>query len=186
MVEATPIIDYVQKHFYEEYLEGLKEFVRIPSLSPIFDEDWQTNQALFKQMDHLMNYAKAQNIAGMKLIPLKDEGRSPFLIVDVDASAGTEEGKTAPDYTVLLYGHMDKQPFGEGWETDPCDPVIKEDGKMYGRGSSDDGYSFFTSMLAIKACQDLGKSHPRCIITIEGSEEGEIDDLIHYIKNYKD
>merc|ERR1712166_987184 len=137
-------------------------------------------------MDHLMNYAKSQNIAGMKLIPLKDEGRSPFLIVDVDASAGTEEGKMAPDYTVLLYGHMDKQPFGEGWDTDPCDPVIKEDGKMYGRGSSDDGYSFFTSMLAIKACQDLGKSHPRCIITIEGSEEGEIDDLIHYIKNYKD
>lgn len=54
-----------------------------------------------------------------------------------------------------MYGHMDKQPFGEGWETDPCDPVIKEhDGKqkMFGRGSSDDGYSFFTAMLAIKAC----------------------------------
>lgn len=44
-------------------------------------------------MDHLMNYANAQNIAGMKLIPIKDEGRSPFLIVDVDARAGKEEGK---------------------------------------------------------------------------------------------
>jgi hypothetical protein len=59
-------------------------------------------------MDHLMKYANDQNIAGMKLIPLKDEGRSPFLIVDVEASAGKEEGKTAPDYTVLMYGHMDK------------------------------------------------------------------------------
>ena len=28
-------------------------------------------------------------------------------------------------------------------------------------------------------------SHPRITITIEGSEEGEIADLIHYIKNYK-
>ena len=68
---------------------------------------------------------------------------------------------------------MDKQPFGEGWSTDPSDPVIK-DGKMYGRGSSDDGYAFFTSILAIKACQSLGKPHPRCVITIEGSEEGEM------------
>jgi len=53
---------------------------------------------------------------------------------------------------VLMYGHMDKQPFGEGWLTDPCDPVIKEDGKMYGRGSVDDGYAFFSAILAIKAC----------------------------------
>jgi len=27
--------------------------------------------------------------------------------------------------------------------------------------------------------------HPRCVITIEGSEEGEIDDLVHYLKAYK-
>jgi hypothetical protein len=49
-----------------------------------------------------------------------------------------------------MYGHMDKQPFGEGWTTDPCDPVIK-DGKMWGRGSVDDGYALFSAVLAIKA-----------------------------------
>ena len=75
---------------------------------------------------------------------------------------------------VLMYGHMDKQPFGDGWLTNPCDPVIKDDGKMYGRGSSDDGYAFFSAILAIKACQEKGLSHPRCVITIEGSEEGEM------------
>ena len=79
---------------------------------------------------------------------------------------------------------MDKQPFGEGWETDPCDPVIIDD-RLYGRGSCDDGYAFFTALLSIEACQSLGLSHPRCIITIEGSEEGEIQDLIHYIQHYK-
>ena len=119
-----------------------------------------------------MQFAEAQNVKGMKMTPLKDEGRSPFLIVDGEASAGSGENK--PDYTVLCYGHMDKQPYGEGWDTEPADPVIKEDGKLYGRGSSDDGYAFFTSILAIKACQDLGRSHPRIIITIEGSEEGEM------------
>ena len=39
---------YVKKKFYAEYLEGLKEFVRIPSLSPAFDENWQKNRYLFK------------------------------------------------------------------------------------------------------------------------------------------
>jgi hypothetical protein len=40
--------DFVNRHFYAEYLEGLKEFVRIPSLAPIFDEKWLENRALFK------------------------------------------------------------------------------------------------------------------------------------------
>ena len=39
---------YVKKKFYAEYLEGLKEFVRIPSLSPAFDQNWQKNRFLFK------------------------------------------------------------------------------------------------------------------------------------------
>ena len=52
--DAQPIIDYVQKKFYGEYLEGLKEFVRIPSLSPAYDPEWQKNRNLFRQMDHLV------------------------------------------------------------------------------------------------------------------------------------
>ena len=101
----------------------------------------------------------------MTVKPLHESGRSPFLIVDIAARES--------EMTVLLYGHLDKQPYGDGWETDPCDPVVK-DGKLYGRGSADDGYAFFTSILAVKACQETGKGHPRCIITIEGSEEGEM------------
>ena len=48
------MIDYVNEHFYAEYLEGLKEFVRIPSLSPLYDPEWKTNRNLFRQMDHLV------------------------------------------------------------------------------------------------------------------------------------
>jgi len=117
-------------------------------------------------------------VIGAKVKPYEEKGRSPFLIVDIPAF------KRKDDFTVLMYGHMDKQPFGEGWNTDPCDPVIK-DGLMFGRGSSDDGYSLFCAILAIKACQENGLPHPRCVITIEGSEEGEVDDLKFYMKKYK-
>lgn len=133
-------------------------------------------------MDHLVSFTRAQNVEGITIKPIEEPGRSPFLIVDVAAKAGTTS--QAQDKTVLMYGHLDKQPFGEGWNTDPCDPVIK-DGIMYGRGSNDDGYSLFCAILSIKACQDLGTGHPRVVITIEGSEEGEIDDLLFYMQKYK-
>ena len=57
---------------------------------------------------------------------------------------------------------------------------------MYGRGSNDDGYSLFCAILSIKACQTLGRGHPRIVITIEGSEEGEIHDLIFYMQKHKE
>lgn len=52
---------------------------------------------------------------------------------------------------VMIYGHLDKQPYGQGWDEDkkPTDPVIVGD-YLYGRGSSDDGYAPFISMLAVK------------------------------------
>ena len=84
---------------------------------------------------------------------LKEPGRAPFLMVKV-AAFNTESTET-----VLMYGHMDKHPFGEGWDTDPCDPVIKG-GRLYGRGSGDDGYALFSAVLAIKSCQEANASHP--------------------------
>jgi hypothetical protein len=45
----SDFLDFIEKKFYSDYLEGLKEFVRIPSLAPIFDPDWETNKYLDKQ-----------------------------------------------------------------------------------------------------------------------------------------
>ena len=61
------------------------------------------------------------------------------------------EGQTR---NVMMYGHLDKQPYEDPWDEGlgPITPVVK-DGKLYGRGSADDGYSSFTAMLAIKAAQ---------------------------------
>jgi acetylornithine deacetylase/succinyl-diaminopimelate desuccinylase-like protein len=97
-------------------------------------------------MDHMAAFAKAQEIKGCTVHALSEGERTPFLIVTVDAS----ECYTGSN-SVLMYGHLDKQPFGEGWIHDPCDPVI-ENGKLNGRGSSDDCYAFYSALLSIKAC----------------------------------
>jgi acetylornithine deacetylase/succinyl-diaminopimelate desuccinylase-like protein len=54
----------------------------------------------------------------------------------------------------MFYGHLDKQPWMEGWNEGlgPITPVIRGD-YLYGRGGADDGYSPFSTMLAIKNAQ---------------------------------
>ena len=61
------------------------------------------------------------------------------------------------DATVLLYGHLDKQPEMPGWRDGfgPWIPVM-EDGRLYGRGGADDGYAVFASLTAIAALQAAG------------------------------
>eukprot|EP00919_Chromeraceae_sp_WS-2016_P011819 GHVR01027601.1.p1 GENE.GHVR01027601.1~~GHVR01027601.1.p1 ORF type:complete len:117 (+),score=16.03 GHVR01027601.1:346-696(+) len=72
-----------------------------------------------------------------------------------------------------------------GWDEGkgPTDPVIEND-KLYGRGAADDGYSTYSSMLAIKAVQDQGLPIPRCVMLTEGDEESG-DHIDHYIESLK-
>ena len=86
------------------------------------------------------------------------------------------------DATVLLYGHLDKQPEMTGWRDDlgPWQPVIEGD-KLYGRGGADDGYSAYASLTAIAALQREGIPHGRAVIIIEACEESGSYDLPFYI-----
>ncbi len=78
------------------------------------------------------------------------------LTVEVHELAGTHAGdpdgdpgvrnRRGNDDTVLLYGHLDKQPEMTGWREDlgPWKPVLEGD-RLYGRGGADDGYAAFAS-----------------------------------------
>jgi len=119
-------------------------------------------------------------LKGFKLEVLRTEGRTPLIFIEID---GTNEN--AP--TTLLYGHMDKQPPFEGWSEGlgPYTPVIK-DGRLYGRGGADDGYSIFSALGSIGALQNIGLPHPRCVVVIEASEESGSPDLPYYVEKLKD
>jgi len=118
-------------------------------------------------------------VKNLTLEVIREEGRTPVIFMEVPA---TPDCKT--NETVLLYGHMDKQPpLTESWYNGkhPYQPVI-ENGKLYGRGSSDDGYSTFSAITAIKAIQEQGQSHSRLIVLIESCEESGSLDLPYYMK----
>ncbi|MGB5104973.1 MAG: M20 family metallopeptidase [Steroidobacteraceae bacterium] len=157
----------------ESIVPQLVEYVRIPNKSPMFDPDWEAHGHMEAAVQLMKRWLESQPLRGMHVEVLRLPGRTPVLMVDV---AGSVED------CVLLYGHLDKQPEFTGWSDglEPWTPVLR-DGKLYGRGGADDGYAVFASLTAIRALQEQGIPHARCVILIEASEESGSPDLAHHI-----
>ncbi|MDH5245446.1 MAG: M20 family metallopeptidase [Betaproteobacteria bacterium] len=152
----------------------LVEYIRIPAKSPHFDPLWEKNGHIEAVVRLADAWARQQPVRGMTVEIVRLPGRTPVLYFDV---AGTGER------TVLLYGHLDKQPEMTGWREGlgPWLPVL-EDGKLYGRGGADDGYALFASLAAIGALQTQGVAHARCVGLIETCEESGSYDLPAYLE----
>jgi acetylornithine deacetylase/succinyl-diaminopimelate desuccinylase-like protein len=84
--------------------------------------------------------------------------------------------------TILLYGHLDKQPEMVGWAegTGPWTPVQKGD-RLFGRGGADDGYAMYGALSALLALHEQGVPHARCVLLIEACEESGSYDLPFYV-----
>src|SRR5262249_25858156 len=100
-------------------------------------------------------------------------GRTPLLLLEVPGHS---------DDTVLLYGHLDKQPEMVGWSAGlgPWTPVLRDD-RLYGRGAGDDGYAIFAALTAIEALQAQGIPHAQCVVLVETCEESGSADLPFYV-----
>lgn len=95
-------------------------------------------------------------------------------------------GSNVAQPTVLMYGHLDKQPEFAGWRSDLGPWTAKyEDGKLYGRGGADDGYAIYASIAAIAALKSQGLAHPRIVGLIETCEESGSFDLLPYVDALK-
>jgi len=152
----------------------LVEYIRIPAKSPHFDPQWEKHGHIEKVIRLAEAWARQQPVRGMTVEIVRLPGRTPVLYFDVPGTGGR---------TVLLYGHLDKQPEMTGWREGlgPWLPVL-EDGKLYGRGGADDGYALFASLAAIGALQAQGVAHARCVGVIETCEESGSYDLPAYLE----
>ncbi len=159
----------------DSIIPELCEYIKVPNKSPMFDPDWEQHGHMETAVTLLETWCKSQPIEGMTTEIIRLEGRTPVLFMDIPGTS---------DDVVLLYGHYDKQPEFSGWEDDldPWMPVIR-DGKLYGRGGADDGYAVFGSLTAIRALQEQGIPHARCVVLIEGCEESGSFDLPFYFEH---
>ncbi len=158
----------------------LTDYIRIPNKSPAFDPDWVAHGHMDKVVTLFEGWAKEKlkSIPGSTLEVVRLKDRTPLIFMEIPGDK---------DDTVLLYGHLDKQPEMKGWAegTGPWEPVMK-DNRLYGRGGADDGYAMFASLSAILALRAQGGKHARCVITIEACEESGSYDLPFYIEHLSD
>jgi acetylornithine deacetylase/succinyl-diaminopimelate desuccinylase-like protein len=166
--------------FNRDVLDTLMTFATIPSLSPDFDAEWRENGYLDEAARLLAGWARSRTIQHTDVTIHHVEGRTPMLVVTVDSTAG--EGGT-----VVLYGHLDKQPPLGDWSEglDPYVPVVR-DNRLYARGVSDDGYAIFSALSAIEAMELNNIPHARCVVLIEASEESGSVDLEAYLDDLAD
>jgi acetylornithine deacetylase/succinyl-diaminopimelate desuccinylase-like protein len=167
----------IARFWDDAIVPALTDYIRIPAKSPHFDRDWAKNGHIEKAVTLAAEWCRKHAVEGMKLEIVRLPGRTPVLLIEVPASKGAEKAGT-----VLVYGHLDKQPEMSGWAEGmgPWVPVLK-DGRLYGRGGADDGYAVFAAVSALRSLHEENKPHARCVVLIECCEESGSYDLPAYL-----
>ncbi len=166
--------------FEREALDTLNSFARVECLSPMFDAQWEQNAKIEEALQLLVRWARERSLASFRVEVHRLEGRTPMLVVTVESTA-------AATGTVLLYGHLDKQPPLGDWSEGlaPFAPV-RRGNRLYARGVADDGYAIFSALLALESLEANGVPHARCVVLIEASEESGSPDLESYLDALRD
>jgi len=175
MLDIAKARKFVDQCWGDEVVPTLFEYIKIPNKSPSFDPDWAAHGFMEEAVALFESWARAKLsfLPGASLEVVRLPERTPVIVIDVPGE-GTD--------TVLLYGHLDKQPEMVGWAEGygPWIPRL-EGAKLYGRGGADDGYAMFGALSALMVLREQAVPHARCIVLIEACEESGSYDLPYYV-----
>jgi acetylornithine deacetylase/succinyl-diaminopimelate desuccinylase-like protein len=169
---------HIQQQWGDDIVARLTDYIKVPAKSPGFDPDWAKHGYLQHVAREACDWVLRQRVDGLSAEVISLPGRTPVIYFDVPAT-----GRSSNAETVLLYGHLDKQPEMTGWVEGfgPWQPRLHEE-KLYGRGSADDGYAVYAAIAAIQALDDQKAPRPRCVGVIETDEESGSGDLPAYLE----
>ncbi len=162
---------YIEKN-WEQFLEDLKEFVSIPSISTL-----PTYKVEVLRTAHwLEKYFQKLNFHHVEI--MHTDGH-PLVFAEYKASN--------PLLTLLIYGHYDVQPVDpeHEWETKPFQPTIKGD-CMYGRGVSDMKAQLLAQIFATQAWLANSPLPIHLKYIIEGEEEIGSPNMQTFLLQHKD
>jgi acetylornithine deacetylase/succinyl-diaminopimelate desuccinylase-like protein len=175
MLDIAKARQFVDRCWDDAIVPALVDYIKIPNKSPAFDPDWAVHGHMDRAVALFEGWARAHlaAIPGAALDVVRLPGRTPVIVIEVPG-AGAD--------TVLLYGHLDKQPEMTGWAPGYGPWVPRLDGnRLYGRGGADDGYAMFGALAALSALQTQQIPHARSVILIEACEESGSYDLPYYV-----
>jgi len=176
------LFQYIDEH-QKDYVQRLSEAVSIPSVSA-----WPEHRP---EVVRMVQWTKSQMEALGIQVELADIGEQKLAdgskIKLPDVILGTY-GNDKSKKTVLIYGHLDVQPasLSDGWDTEPF-ILTEKNGKLYGRGSTDDKGPVISWLNVIEAYQKLNQPLPVNVkFVLESMEEYGSDGLEDLLKSLKD
>jgi acetylornithine deacetylase/succinyl-diaminopimelate desuccinylase-like protein len=163
---------YLTEH-KDQFIDELLEFLRIPSISSLPDHAPDVQRAA----EWIENRMKTAGIESVRIIPT---GGHPVVYGDWLHAPGRP--------TVMIYGHFDTQPVDplDLWDSPPFEPSIR-DGRIYGRGASDDkGNVFIPVIVAESMLKTDGALPVNLKFLIEGQEEIGSPQMSGFMEKNKD
>lgn len=156
-------------------VETLCDLVAIPAIGPA---DGGVGE--FHKAEYLIKKLKELGFGDVSTYALPDPkaagGERPNLVVRFP-------GKTKR--RLWIVAHMDVVPEGERalWHTDPFKAEVK-DGRVYGRGTSDNGQELVASLYALCALKELGitPEYEVCLAFVADEELGSEYGIVHLLK----
>ncbi len=163
MEKDARIVSWMEDH-REELLEDLKSLCRIPSVGgpaePGAPYGPEAKRALEKAMELCEGYGFVVTNHGDRVMT---------------ADMGPDEP------AVDILAHLDVVGPGDGWDTDPFEPVVKPDGYIYGRGVADDKGGAVAALYAMRCVKELGLPlRGRCRLILGTDEENGSSDVAWY------
>lgn len=156
-------VDGLSDHF----IDRLRRAVAIPSIS--------SDAARRPDVVRMANWLADELVALGAQVELRPLGKQPDMPeLDLPPVILSRYGSDKNKRTILVYGHYDVQPAekSDGWATEPFDLTVDSDGRMFGRGSTDDKGPVLGWLNAIEAHQKAGVDFPvNLLMCFEGMEE---------------
>jgi len=177
---AAALAAFADRAWDERIVPALRQYIEVPAKSPMFDAQWQAHGYIDRVVRDAASWVESRRVSGLKLELIRIEGRTPLILFEVPAT------RVDSTDTVVMYGHLDKQPEFNGWRSDlgPWTPKL-DNGLLYGRGGADDGYAVYAAITAIEALDAQGIKRPRVVGLIESCEESGSFDLPVYLDKLK-
>jgi acetylornithine deacetylase/succinyl-diaminopimelate desuccinylase-like protein len=166
------VVNYINSH-KDTYVEELKEFLRIPSISTLAEN----KPDMIKAAEFVSGKLRSAGMQNVKIIETKGH---PLIYADWLNTPGKP--------TVLIYGHYDVQPVDpiNLWDSPPFEPTIK-DGKIYARGATDDKGQMYIHIKTVEAFLKTQSTLPLNVkFIIEGEEEIGSGNLEEFVNKNQD
>ena len=150
----------------DQMIACLQENLRIPSVEGAPEEGAPYGAEVRRSLDHALAAAK----------------KLGFRTFNVDGHMGWCEYGEGSEMVAVL-GHLDVVPAGDGWTVDPYGAEIS-DGKIWGRGTTDDKGPSIAALYALAALRDSGLPIRRRIRVLLGCyEETGSADVKYYLSH---